>query len=148
VRDELAGKGTVKMTKVKMRDLTLEERETAVMQSADDRGTWKIYTDDPVMIAKLERLGMPCVIREDGIGREYIVEANQVSFRRKRIMTEEEKKIRGDRARRAFGHGSKDKERTEVEVCDGCGGTGYLDGDTESGEICPVCGGSGTAQQS
>jgi hypothetical protein len=142
VRDELMGKGTVKMTKVKMRDLTLEERETAIMQSADDRGTWKIYTDDPVMIAKLERMGMPAVVRDDGIGREYLVEANQVSFRRKRVMSEDEKMKRRERAKAAFGHGQPSK-REDVEVCGECGGTGWKDGDTEGGVVCDECGGSG-----
>lgn len=153
VRDELMGKGTVKMTKIRVGDLTLEERETAVMQNASDRGKWVIYTDDPVMIAKLERLGMPAVVRADGIGREYIVDANQVSFRRKRVLSEEEKERRRERARRSFGHGQPKstapqtrKAGDEKEVCDACGGTGYWDGDVEGGIACDVCGGSGVKE--
>jgi hypothetical protein len=152
VRDELAGKGTVKMTKVRMADLTLEERETAIVQNAADRSRWIIYSDDPVMIAKLERLGMPCVVRADGIGREYIVEANQVSFRRKRVMTAEQKKILGDRAKKTFGHGSKQEQDTaapssrEVKKCSYCDGTGW-EIDDEGGKIwCSVCGGTGVEE--
>ena len=65
-------------------------------------------------------------------------------------MTEEERKIRGDRARLAFGHGSKDKvkdvERVEVVKCEYCDGTGWEDGlvDGEEREVCSVCGGSGS----
>jgi len=99
------GKGVVMMTKVKMQDLTLEERETAIVGSAAERGIWRIYSDDPVMISRLEKLGMVGVERGDGIGKEFVVTAAQVSFRRERVMSEEELRERQARARRAFGHG-------------------------------------------
>lgn len=143
------GKGVVMMTKVKMGDLTLEERETAIVGNAGDRGVWRIYSDDPVMIGRLEKLGMKGVEREDGIGKEFLVTANQVSFRRERIMTEEERRIRGDRARAAFGHGqpkSTAQPVREVEKCEYCDGTGWEDGLVEGEDrvVCSVCGGTGT----
>jgi hypothetical protein len=166
IRDELMGKGTVKMTKVKMTmaDLTLEERETAITQSAADRSRWIIYTDDPVMITKLERLGMPAVVRVDGIGREYIVEANQVSFRRKRIMTEEQKEKRREQARVRFGHGHKKlepdaspdtapqsksnhREREGSKKCEACDGTGWEEDEDGGKGWCSVCGGTGVEEE-
>jgi len=104
------GKGIVMMTKIKISDLTLEERETAIVGNASDRGVWRIYSDDPVMIGRLEKLGMKGVERGDGIGKEFVVTANQVSFRRERVMSEEELRLRQARARASFGHGQPSKE--------------------------------------
>jgi hypothetical protein len=150
------GKGVVMMTKIKMGDLTLEERETAIIQNAGERGIWRIYSDDPVMISRLEKLGMKGVERGDGIGKEFLVTANQVSFRRERIVTQEERDRKADHARRAFGHSQPKstapqiREVPERAVCEYCDGTGWEDGLVDGDErvVCGMCGGTGTAADS
>lgn len=65
------------------RNLSLAEVETHLNLVADNRNTWHVYTDDPVMQGKFEKIGA-VLIKEDkhGPGRHYTLRANQVSFRR------------------------------------------------------------------
>lgn len=73
-------------------NLALEERETHLSMTADDRSLWAVYTDDPVMARKLERAGAKLVKREKTGGRHYTIPASQVSFRKPRpAMTEAQK---------------------------------------------------------
>ena len=65
-----------------MPKLTLEEQETHISMIADNRGLWIVYSDDPVMIARLERIGAKLTeIAPDEIGRHYELRADQVLLR-------------------------------------------------------------------
>lgn len=64
-------------------NLTLQEQETHLSMSADDRGTWHVYSDDPVMQRRLESIGAELVkVAADGIGKHYALPANQITFRK------------------------------------------------------------------
>lgn len=69
-------------------ELSNAERETHINQCADDRSMWECYTDDPVWIARLEKIG----IKPDkaiGAGFRYTIPDNQITVRRaKKPMTE------------------------------------------------------------
>jgi len=64
-------------------DLTNAERETHVSQTADDRSQWEMYTDDPVWIARMEKLGIEPT-RQTSTGVFYTVPDAQVSIRKAR----------------------------------------------------------------
>jgi hypothetical protein len=76
-----------------MMNLSLEEQETHLNMTAADRDTWYAYSVDKVMQRKLERVGAELVrIMPDGIGKEYKLRADQLSFRRgKRQLSESAK---------------------------------------------------------
>ena len=64
-------------------NLSQQEQETHLNMTADDRGTWHVYSDDPVMQRKLESVGAVLVrTSADGVGKHYMMRANQVSFRK------------------------------------------------------------------
>lgn len=64
--------------------LSPEEQETVLCMSADDRSHWKVYSDDPVMQTMLEELGAETVeVAKDGVGRFYVLKAEQVFLGRK-----------------------------------------------------------------
>lgn len=71
----------------------MSERETNLNLSADDRGTWGVFTDDPVMIAKMEKVGAEFVRdAKGGEGKFFKLRADQVVIRTgKRFMSEEDK---------------------------------------------------------
>ena len=81
-------------------NLTNEERETHLNMVASDRTLWEISTDDPVMIARLEKVGATFV-REDFSGntRFYTLPANQVSIRRAVVMSDKQKAQLAERMR-------------------------------------------------
>jgi hypothetical protein len=90
---------------MKISDLGLDERETHISQSADDRSVWEIYTDDPIWIERLRKLG----IQEDttrktaeGLGKYFILPDNQLTIRRKRVVSEEEKERKRQHASEVF----------------------------------------------
>lgn len=62
--------------------LSLEEQETHLNMTADNRGTWFVYSDDAVMIRKLEAIGARLVKEENHGGRHYELRADQVLLRR------------------------------------------------------------------
>ncbi len=80
-------------------ELTNEERETHLNMTADARGVWEVFSDDPVMMRKLERIGAQ-VVREDPPGKHYRLTANQVTLRKvpaKREVSEAERQERRER---------------------------------------------------
>jgi hypothetical protein len=82
-----------------MSPLSLEETETHLNMVADDRGIWYVYTDDPVMIRKMESIGATFV-KSSGPGKHYTLRSNQVSLgkgRAKQDLTEEEREVRRQR---------------------------------------------------
>lgn len=67
-----------------MPNLTLEEQETHLSMTGDDRKTWYIYSDDPVMQRRLEAAGAEMVKEEENGcgGKSYIMPASRVKFRK------------------------------------------------------------------
>lgn len=65
-----------------MLELSNEERETHLNMTADNRNQWHVYSDDPIMQRRLESVGATLVrVAADGLGKEYTLPANQISFR-------------------------------------------------------------------
>lgn len=57
--------------------------------TGDNRQTWYVFCDDPVMVARLEKIGAERV-RSVGEGAEFVLRADQVLLRRgKRQLSEE-----------------------------------------------------------
>jgi len=75
--------------------LRLEEQETHLNMVADDRDTWHVYSDDPVIMARLERIGAKLVKEEAHGGKHYMLRAEQVLLRRgkpkRKPMTDEQR---------------------------------------------------------
>ena len=70
-----------------MTNLTNEERETLFNQTADDHSIWAVATNDPMWIARIEKLGFaPTKIR--GETRWYSVPDDFVHIRAKRQVSE------------------------------------------------------------
>ena len=69
-----------------MMALSKAERETHINMAADDRTQWEVFSDDPVMLRRLEAIGAEC-IGEVGEGRRYRLAASQVRFYRPVQMT-------------------------------------------------------------
>lgn len=67
---------------MQLSDLSNAERETMLNMVADNRAMWNVYSDDPVMQRKLERIGAVVIKTETHGGKHYELPANQVSFRR------------------------------------------------------------------
>lgn len=86
--------------------LTLTEQETNLNLVADNRGTWHVYSDDPVMQRKFEAIGA-VLVREDkyGPGKHYTLRADQVLLRRgkpkRQPLTEEQGRELSKRLRRS-----------------------------------------------
>jgi len=81
-----------------MAELTNAERETHISMTAEDRSTWTIGSDDPVMQRRFESVGAT-LIKERGTWREYTLPANQISLRNKRELTAEQRAALSERGR-------------------------------------------------
>lgn len=79
--------------------LSLEETETVIQQTADNRNEWTISTDDPVQQRRYEKLEIePFYISADGQFKQYKINDNQLTVRRKpKPMPEEQRKALADR---------------------------------------------------
>jgi len=85
-----------------MATLTNEERETHLNQTADDRSTWELFSDDPVMIARIDKLGIVGI--PVGEGKCYTLDKSQVSIRKKRTpMSDEQREAAASRFAVALG---------------------------------------------
>lgn len=70
---------------------SLEEMETHLNMVAADRSRWEVFTDDPVWIGRLEKLGFVAT-RITGVGKEFVLSADQVVIRQgKRRISEEQR---------------------------------------------------------
>lgn len=67
---------------VGIRDLANAERETHLNMVAGDRDTWHVYSDDPVMMTRLERIGAKPVREESHGGKHYTLRADQLLLRK------------------------------------------------------------------
>lgn len=82
-------------------NLTLAEQETILTMTADDRDTWSVFSDDPVMQRRLESIGATLVkVGSNGVSKFYTLPANQITLRQPpKPMSEERKAQLGDRMR-------------------------------------------------
>lgn len=90
-----------------MTDLKLDEKETHLNLTANNRGQWVAYTDDDVMKRKLDKIATG---KAHGLGWVYVLDKSQVSLRQrraKRILTDDERRVIGERLRAAREGGSK-----------------------------------------
>ena len=76
--------------------MTNEERETHLNQSATDRKTWEMATDDPVWIARMGRLGIAPDYNR-GATHFYTIDDAWVSVRRPRQYSEEQRRQMAER---------------------------------------------------
>lgn len=68
--------------------LTNEERETHLNLVAADREWWEVFTDDPVMVRKLDKIADGQAM---GQGKTYRLHRSQVSLRQRRIVSDSER---------------------------------------------------------
>ena len=81
-----------------MTALTNAERETHLNMTADNRGVWEIASDDPVMQRRIEAVGA-ALIRQRGETKFYTLPADQVTIRRKRELSSEQRAALSERAK-------------------------------------------------
>jgi len=83
-----------------MNTLSNAERETHINMTADDRGTWEVFSDDPVMIARLDKI--TTAVREVEGGKFYRLPANQVTLRKpKKPLTDKQRQKLAERLAKA-----------------------------------------------
>lgn len=76
-----------------MTSLSLEEQETHLNMTAENRAVWQVYSDDPVMQRRLERIGAVLTKEEPSGGRHYSLRADQVLLRKgKRQVSDEQRR--------------------------------------------------------
>lgn len=89
----------------KIADMTLEERETHMNLSGEERAAgkdWEVYTDDPVFIREMERKKIPLLRTTAGGGKYFSLPQNQLTIRKKREMTDEARAELSRRAKENF----------------------------------------------
>ena len=77
-----------------LEDLKLDERETHISQSADDRSKWVVYSDDAVMLTRIDKMMEKddTITRESlGVGFQYTLSKRHVSLRVPRKVSDEER---------------------------------------------------------
>lgn len=80
-----------------MNDLSNAERETMLNMPADDRSSWIVFSDDHVMMRRLEGANAE-FIRNVGAGKEYRLKAEQVLIRKgKRTVSDEQRRKSAER---------------------------------------------------
>jgi len=80
--------------------MMLSEQETHLNMTGDDRQTWEVFTDDPVWIARLDKISE--AIKTVGEGKLYRLRTDQVVLRKgKRQLTDEQKAAMALRLKRA-----------------------------------------------
>ncbi|HFD2033468.1 TPA: hypothetical protein ACF2DD_002045 [Clostridium perfringens] len=76
------------------------EMETTIVKTAEDK-EWMVYSSDPKYIRKMNKIGMRPykVDKIDGevVGSYYKIDEKQISFRKKRVLSEEQKKVLSER---------------------------------------------------
>ncbi len=85
-----------------MPTLPKDEMETHLNMAGDDRDTWHVFSDDPVMQRKFESVGATLTrTAKDGHGKWYTLPTSQVSIRIGRKQLSDERKVElGDHMRR------------------------------------------------
>lgn len=78
-------------------DLSSAERETMLNMAADDRSGWIVFSDDDVMMRRIESANAEFV-RVVGAGKEYRLRADQVLIRKgKRTVSNEQRQKSSER---------------------------------------------------
>ena len=72
-----------------MERLTNAERETHINMVANDRSQWEIFSDDPVMIARLDKIATAYSAK--GEGRFYRLSSKQVTLRNLLVLSDEQR---------------------------------------------------------
>lgn len=62
-----------------MNNLLPGERETVLSMTGDDHFVWAVFSDDPAMVRKLDKIAE--FVRVVGAGKEYRLSANQVTIK-------------------------------------------------------------------
>ena len=102
-----------------MNNLSNAERETILTMQADDRSKWHCFCDDPVMAARLDKLGAKR-IREHMGGIEFELDAAQVLLRKgRKVMSEEVRLAMGQRLRASRTTDAKQANMARLEDGDG-----------------------------
>ena len=79
--------------------LTLDEMETHASMVASDRSVWEIQTDDPVWIARLDKIAT--AYKTSATGKWYRLRADQILVRKgKREISEETRAKRAEQLQR------------------------------------------------
>ena len=87
--------------------LSLEERETHISQSADDRSIWNVFSDDLVFHQRMERLNI-APHKEIGEGRWYRLNRSQVRIvKAQKPLTDAQKAERVQRLKKPLQPGRK-----------------------------------------
>ena len=79
--------------------LSLEDMETTFSISATDRKVVHAWSDDPVWIAKLDKMAKATESYQDGTSKFYVLPLNEYTFtvRKKRKMSAEERRKSAER---------------------------------------------------
>lgn len=83
--------------------LSLEETETVIQQTADNRSEWIVSTEDVVFQRKMERLGIESIyVSNDGQFKQYKLTLHNIAFKKgKRVISEETRLQLASRLREA-----------------------------------------------
>jgi hypothetical protein len=81
-----------------LNNLSNEERETHLNMVANNRGEWKVFSDDPVMIRKLDKMSTAIMVRDGG--KYYTLKKSQVTLRKEVVLTPEQRKAISERAKK------------------------------------------------
>ena len=74
-----------------MTKLRLDETETHLSQMADDRSRWIVYTDDPVWVARLNKINASLICKTD-FGFEYEIPDSWVKIKPPRKLSDKQRK--------------------------------------------------------
>ena len=76
--------------------LTNQEREVVLSMVADAHDTWVVYADDPMWIARLDKIAT--AYKTSAIGKWYRLTAGQVTVKKERMeMTDEQREAAVER---------------------------------------------------
>lgn len=76
--------------------LTNAEREVHLSMVADKHDTWEVYSDDPMWVARLDKIAT--AYKVSAIGKWYRLTAGQVTIKKERLpMTDEQRKAATER---------------------------------------------------
>lgn len=80
--------------------LTNAERECHLSMVADAHDTWEVYADDPMWVARLDKIAT--AYKTSAIGKWYRLTAGQVTIKRERVgMTDEQREAAAERLAKA-----------------------------------------------
>ena len=98
-------------------NLTLAEMETHLNLTADDRNTWTVSSDDPVMQRRLEAIGAT-LLREgrNGTTKFYTLRADQVLLRTGKRKVSDAQRIQSAINLRASRQSLETVEATDLRI--------------------------------